>query len=135
VKLSFEVCKLILQLGFVQIESVDNGTVYAQEPFPEISVQIYDTNDEYMAACGPAGDECRVCVSSPTLEEHQLTGALTASYLNGRAIFDNIKSTVDNSAVVLTFSLCYNQGADTVLVGKDSSDPFVVRPNDNGKFI
>ena len=96
-------------------------------------MQIYDTNDEYMPTCGPAGDECRVCVTSPTLEENQLTGALTASYLNGRAIFDNIKSTVDNSAVVLTFSLCYNQGADTVLVGKDSSDPFVVRPND-GKF-
>ena len=87
-----------------------------------------------MASCGPAGDECRVCVTSPTLEEGQLTGALTASYLNGRAIFDNIKSTVDNSAVVLTFSLCYNQGEDTVLVGKDSSDPFVVRPND-GKLI
>ena len=87
-----------------------------------------------MASCGPAGDECRVCVTSPTLEEGQLTGALTASYLNGRAIFDNIKSTVDNSAVVLTFSLCYNQGEDTVLVGKDSSDPFIVRPND-GKLI
>ncbi|CBY18098.1 unnamed protein product [Oikopleura dioica] len=116
--------------GFVQIEYIDNGTVYAQEPFPEISVQIFDTNDEYMAACGPTGDECRVCVTSPTLEEGQLTGALTASYLSGRAVFNNIKSTVDNSAVVLTFSLCYNQGADTVLVGKDSSDPFVVRPND-----
>lgn len=104
--------------------------MYAQEPFPEISIQIYDTNAEYMASCGPEGDECRVCVTTPTLEAGQLTGGLTALYLNGRAVFDNIKSTVDNSAVILTFSLCYNQGEDTVLVGKASTDPFVVRPNE-----
>ncbi|CAG5091675.1 Oidioi.mRNA.OKI2018_I69.PAR.g13192.t1.cds [Oikopleura dioica] len=117
--------------GSVRIEYINNGTVYAQEPFPEISVQIYDTNAEYMASCGPEGDECRVCVTTPTLEAGQLTGGLTALYLNGRAVFDNIKSTVDNSAVILTFSLCYNQGEDTVLVGKASTDPFVVRPNDD----
>ena len=81
-----------------------------------------------MSSCGPAGDECRVCVEAPVYQNETLTGTLEVDYLGGRAVFNDVVPTVDHSAVTLVFSLCYNQGEDTVLVGKAHSDTFVVRP-------